>query len=154
MKVLVLICQILLGLVFVFFGLNGLFQFLHAPLPPRGTPVGDFANVFHDVGWTQVVAALEVIGGALVWYTGTVPLGLCILCPITVNVWLFHILFHAVSPQMIMTPILVTIFEIVLLYAYRDSFAGIWTWTARPRLDFNGREWPSTTSSTTSSKLR
>ena len=128
MKVLLVICRILLGLVFVFFGLNGLHQFL----PPAGTPMGDFVRIFHNVGWAQVVAAFQVIGGLLVWFGGTVPFGLCILCPITVNIWLFHILFHATAPQFIFMPILVTIFEIVLLYGYRTSFAGIWTTKARP----------------------
>jgi putative oxidoreductase len=132
MKWLVLICRILLGLVFVFFGLNGVHQFLPAAMPPRGTPIGDFTGVFHDIGWAQVVAALQVIGGLLVWFGGTVPFGLCILCPITVNIWLFHTLFHATAPQYIFMPILVTILEIVLLYAYRGSFAGIWTTKARP----------------------
>ena len=134
MKWLVIICRILLGLVFVFFGLNGLFMFLKGGMPPRGTPMGDFTGIFHDVGWSQVVAALQVIGGLLVWFGGTVPLGLCILCPITVNIWLFHVLFHATAAQFIFMPILVTVFEIVLLYAYRESFAGIWTTKAKPML--------------------
>jgi len=134
MKWLVLICRILLGLVFVFFGLNGLHQFLPAPMPPRGTPMGDIVNIMHDVGWSQAVAAFQVIGGLLVWFGGTLPFGLCILCPVTVNIWLFHTLFHATAPQFIFMPILVTILEIVLLYAYRGSFAGIWTTKAKPAL--------------------
>ena len=134
MRVLAIVCRILLGLVFVFFGLNGLHQFMHAAMPPRGTPMGDFVNIFHDVGWQQAVAAFQVIGGLLVWFGGTVPFGLCILCPITVNIWLFHILFHATAPAFIGMPILVTILEIVLLYAYRGSFADIWTTKATPTL--------------------
>ena len=134
MRVLVVICRILLGLVFVFFGLNGLFEFLHQPMPPRGIPVGDFVGVFHDVGWARIVAAFQVIGGLLVWYPGTVPFGLCMLCPITVNIWLFHILFHALAPSMILPAIVITVLEIVLLYAYRASFAGIWTTKAAPTL--------------------
>ena len=35
---------------------------------------------------------------------------------------------------MIVAPIVVTILEIVLLYAYRGSFAGIWTTKAKPTL--------------------
>ena len=65
---------------------------------------------------------------------GRCPFGLCILCPITVNIWLFHVLFHATAPSCIVAPILVTLFEIVLLYAYRESFAGIWTTKAKPTL--------------------
>jgi len=130
MKILVLVCRVLLGLGFVFFGCTGLF--MHPQLPPRGTPMGDFANILHDVSWSQVVSALQVVGGLLVLFGGTVPFGLCILCPITVNIWLFHILFHATAPAFIIAPILVTLLEIVLLYAYRGSFAGIWTTKARP----------------------
>lgn len=147
MKVLVLFCRILLGLVFVFFGVHGLFPSQQA-MPPRGNPLGDFVGIFHDVGWAQVVSVFQVIGGALVLYGGTVPLGLCILCPITVNIWLFHLLFHATTPVYLTAPLLVTVFEVVLLYAYRGSFAGIWTTKARPMVNGNG------ISSTTSSKLR
>ncbi len=132
MKVLVIVCRILLGLVFVFFGCVGLF--MHPSLPPRGSALGDLLNIMHDIGWSQAVAAFQVIGGLLVLFGGTLPFGLCILCPITVNIWLFHILFHAFAPSMIVAPIVVTILEIVLLYAYRGSFAGIWTTKATPTL--------------------
>src|SRR6185437_5114829 len=130
MKVLVLICRILLGLGFVFFGCAGLF--MHPQLPARGTAMGDFVNIMHEVGFSGAVAALQAIGGLLVLFGGTLPFGLCILCPITVNIWLFHLLLHATAPQMLIAPVLVTILEIVLLYAYRGSFAGIWTTKARP----------------------
>lgn len=130
MRVLALVCRILLGLLFLVFGCLGLF--MHPQLPPRGTAMGDFVNILHDVSWSQVVAALQALGGLLVLFGGTVPFGLCILCPITVNIWLFHVLFRAVSPSMIVAPIVVTILEIVLLYAYRGSFAGVWTTKAKP----------------------
>lgn len=132
MKVLAIVCRILLGLVFVFFGGMGLF--MHPQLPPRGTALGDLVNLFHQVGWSQAVAAFQVIGGLLVLFGGTVPFGLCILCPITVNIWLFHLLLHATAVSMIIPPIVVTILEIVLLYAYRGSFAGVWTAKATPTL--------------------
>lgn len=132
MKVLAIVCRILLGLVFVFFG--GLGLFTHPHLPPRGTDLGDLVNIFHNVGWSQVVSAFQVIGGLLVLYGGTVPFGLCILCPVTVNIWLFHILLHATAPAAILPAIVVTILQIVLLYAYRGSFASIWTTKARPTL--------------------
>lgn len=132
MKVLAIVCRILLGLAFVFFGGMGLF--MHTQLPPRGSAVGDFVNIFHDVGWAQVISAFQVIGGLLVLFGGTVPFGLCILCPITVNIWLFHILFHVLAPSMILPALVVTVLEIVLLYAYRGSFAGIWNTKATPTL--------------------
>jgi hypothetical protein len=108
--------------------------FMHRQLPPRGNAMGDFVNIMHEVSWSQAVAAFQVIGGLLVLFGGTIPFGLCILCPITVNIWLFHLLFHATAPSMIVAPVVVTILEIVLLYAYRGSFAGVWTTKARPTL--------------------
>lgn len=132
MKVLAIVCRILLGLAFVLAGGAGLF--MHPQMPPRGSAMGDLVNIMHDVGWSQAVAAFQLIGGLLVLYGGTVPFGLCILCPITVNILLFHTLFHALAPSMIIAPIVVTILEIVLLYAYRGSFAGIWTTKATPTL--------------------
>ena len=93
-----------------------------------------FVNIMHDVGLSQAVAAFQVIGGLLVLFGGTVPFGLCILCPIVVNIWLFHLLFHVVAPSMLVAPIVVTILAIVLLYAYRGSFAGVWTTKAKPTL--------------------
>jgi uncharacterized membrane protein YphA (DoxX/SURF4 family) len=132
MKVLVLVCRILLGLGFVFFGCMGLF--MHPQLPPRGTAMGDFVNIMHDINLSQAVAAFQAIGGLLVLFGGTLPFGLCILCPITVNIWLFHLLLHVTAPPMLIAPIVVTILEIVLLYAYRESFAGVWTTKARPTL--------------------
>ena len=40
MKIAVLIARILLGLIFLFFGLNGFLNFLHAPMPPG--PAGQY----------------------------------------------------------------------------------------------------------------
>ncbi|HEY5381781.1 MAG TPA: DoxX family protein [Acidobacteriaceae bacterium] len=132
MKILVLICRILLGLIFVVFGANGLHQFIPAPMPPTGNPLGDFVALMQSTGWTTAVATFQVIGGLLVLIGGTLPLGLCILCPITVNILLFHTLLHATAPAVFAPAILVTILEIVLLYAYRGSFAGIFTTQAKP----------------------
>ena len=132
MKVLTIICRVVLGLLFAVFGCVGLF--MHPTLPPRGNEMGDFLYILHNVGWSQAVAGFQAIGGLLLLYGGTVPFGLCILCPITVNILLFHILFRALAPAMIVAPIVVTILEIVLLYAYRGSFAGIWTTKATPTL--------------------
>lgn len=134
MKVLALVCRILLGFIFVFFGLNGVHQFLPGRMPPTGNPLGDFVAILHNTGWSQAVAAFQVVGGLLVWYPGTVPFGLCILCPITVNILLFHVLFHATAIGAFAPGLLVTLMEIVLLYAYRGSFAEVWTTKARPTL--------------------
>jgi putative oxidoreductase len=130
MKFVPIVCRILLGLVFVVFGANGLHQFIPGPMPPAGTPVGDWIAIMHASHWLYAVSAFQVIGGLLVLYGGTVPLGLAILCPITVNILNFHI--YLTGGQMIGPGLFVTVLELLLIYFYRANFAGILTTKARP----------------------
>ena len=95
MKYLYLICRILLGLMFVVFGANGLHPFMPAPPPPPGSPVANFMGVMIPSGWMHHVAVFQVLGGLLVLIGGTAPLGLCILGPILVNILIFHLTAQA-----------------------------------------------------------
>jgi putative oxidoreductase len=130
MKILALVCRILLGLMFVIFGVNILHPFLPMTMPPAGSPPAQFMGVMVPSGWMHQVGVLQVIGGLLVLIGGTVPLGLCVLGPIIVNILTFHTLLaggHGIGPG-----ILAALLEIVLVYAYRDNFSGIFTVKAKP----------------------
>ena len=130
MKILALVCRILLGLMFVVFGANGLHPFMPMPQPVAGTPVGDWMIAMMGSGWMFAIAAFQLIGGLLVLFGGTVPLGLCILCPITVNILLFHLTLtggHQIAPGAF-----TGMLEIVLIWAYRANFSGILTYKATP----------------------
>ena len=130
MKILALICRILLGLMFVVFGANGLHPFMHMPPPAAGTPVGDWIIIMMHSGWMSAGSALQLIGGLLVLFGGTLPLGLCILCPITVNILLFHMCLtggHQIAPGAF-----TGMLELVLIWAYRANFSGILTYKATP----------------------
>lgn len=129
MKIIAFICRILLGLIFVVFGANIVHDFMHMALPPAGSPPAQFFGVFASSGWFRVVGVLEIIGGLLVLYPGTVPLGLCVLGPLIFNILCFHLLLlggAGIGPG-----ILVLVLEIILIYAYRSSFAGIITHKAK-----------------------
>ena len=130
MKVLALVCRILLGLLFVVFGLNGFLNVLHAPPPPAGTPMGDFMQLMTSSGWLHIVSAFELVGGILVLIGGTAPIGLVLLGPVIFNALLFHILLAGGKgiPPAIVTALL----EIVLIYTYRPYFRPIFTYHARP----------------------
>jgi putative oxidoreductase len=129
MKIVALTCRIFLGLLFVVFGANGLHPFMPTPPIPPG-PMLDWMNIMMNSHWLTVVAFFQVVGGLLVLAGGTLPLGLCILCPITINIWCFHMLLTAgrgTGPA-----IFATILELLLIYYYRASFAGILTVKAKP----------------------
>lgn len=131
MKILALICRILLGLMFVVFGLNGFLQFLgKATPPPPGTNVGNFISAMSASGWMHVVSACQVIGGALVLIGGTAPLGLVILGPVIFNILCFHLLLT--GGHGILLGAIAAALEIFLLYAFRASFAGVLTTKATP----------------------
>jgi putative oxidoreductase len=118
MKIAVLIARILLGLVFVFFGLNGLYPFLPNPGLPPGL-AGQFIGVFFASHWVYVIASLQVIGGLLVLINRYAVLGLTILAPIIFNILTFHILMQ---PAGIGPGLVVTVLWLFLAWRYRQYF--------------------------------
>jgi putative oxidoreductase len=120
MKVAVLIARILLGLIFVVFGLNGFLQFIPPqPIPPQA---GQFAGLLFTTHYYIVVFALQFIGGVLLLVGRYIPLGLVILGPILVNILLFHI--H-MAPAGIGPGLLATVLWFIIFAAHRESFRGI-----------------------------
>lgn len=132
MKYLYLICRILLGLMFVVFGANLLHPFMPMQAPPAGSPPDQFMGVMAPSGWMHHVGFFQLLGGLLVLIGGTAPLGLCILGPVIVNILTFHLLLaggHGIGPGLF-----AALLEIILIYAYRSHFAGIFTYKATPTL--------------------
>lgn len=122
MKYAVLVSRILLGAVFLFFGANLILQFYKQP--PMPGDAGELSRILAVTGWMKVVGLLQVIGGLLLLVGRFVPLGLTILAPIVVNIFLFHALL---VPQGIPVAIVVALLEIFLIFAYRLSFRGIFS---------------------------
>jgi putative oxidoreductase len=120
MKIAVIVARILLGVIFVFFGLNGFFQFLKGPMPTG--LAGQFLTVFFQSHWVLAVSAVQLVGGLLLLVNRYVPLALALLGPVIVNIILFHSLISAVMWQ---PAGLVTILWLFLFYRYRGNFAGL-----------------------------
>ena len=121
MKILTIIARVLLGLIFVFFGSNGLLHFLPMPPLPQGV-TGEFLHSFFASGYVYVISAFQLIAGLLLLIGKFVPLGLTILGAIIVNIWAFHLLM---APAGLPSAVVVTILELFLVWSYRDRFAGI-----------------------------
>jgi uncharacterized membrane protein YphA (DoxX/SURF4 family) len=131
MKVLALTCRVLLGLLFLVFGLNGFFHFIPmGAMPPATSPAGMWMAAMMTSGWMKWIAGFQVLGGVLVLIGGTLPLGLCILCPMTVNILLFHMLMaggHGIGAGL-----LAALLELLLIYFYRASFGPILSANQQP----------------------
>jgi putative oxidoreductase len=109
MKILVLTARVLLGLVFLVFGLNGFLMFI-----PTGPMPGGLAG--------QFVTVLLQSHYVLLLVNRYVPLGLTILGPIIVNIFLYHLLLFHMGVGI---AIVVAILWGIVAYYHRQSFAGL-----------------------------
>ncbi len=129
MKVAVLIARILLGLIFVFFGSNGLLHFL--PSPPIPGVAGQFVSALFASHYVLVVSVLQVIGGLLMLSGRYIPLGLVILGPIIVNILIFHL---TMAPSSIGPGLFATVLWFVVFFSVRQAFAGIFAAKVAPKV--------------------
>jgi uncharacterized membrane protein YphA (DoxX/SURF4 family) len=120
-KILTLIARILLGLLFLVFGLNGFLHFIPMgpmPIGVAGQFVGALANSHYDM----VLSALEIVSAVLFLINRFVPLALTLLGPILVNILLYHIFM---APSAIGPGLVATVLWFIVFYAHRSAFAGI-----------------------------
>jgi uncharacterized membrane protein YphA (DoxX/SURF4 family) len=120
MKIAVLVARILLGLIFVFFGLNAFLHFLPSP-PPPGV-AGQFVGAVFVSHYYVAIFVLQVIGGVLLLANRYVPLALIILAPIIVNILNFHI---TMAPSSIGPGLVVTVLWIIVFLGVRRAFDGV-----------------------------
>jgi putative oxidoreductase len=120
MKIAVLISRVLLGLLFLFFGLNGFLNFLHAPIPPG--PAGQFFTLMFPTVYMKFVFLTQIVGGALLLSGQFVPLGLTLLGPVIVNVLLFHFAFQ---PAGLPPAFVATLLWFIVFFGFRKAFSGI-----------------------------
>jgi hypothetical protein len=119
MKIVTIIVRTLLGLAFVFFGLNGFFHFL--PMPPQqpDSAAGHFFIAVSTTGFMKVIFALQVLGGLLLLLNVLPVLGLTILCPIIFNIVLFHL---TMEPNGLSTAIGIAVLALILVAMYWNHF--------------------------------
>jgi uncharacterized membrane protein YphA (DoxX/SURF4 family) len=122
MKIAVLIARILLGLVFLVFGLNNFLHFI--PMPPIPGDAGTLSTIMFTHGWITFHGVLYVIAGILLIVGRYVPVGLVILGPILVNILLFHL---TLAPGGIGPGLVCAVLELFLIYAYWPAFRAIFT---------------------------
>jgi putative oxidoreductase len=122
MKIASLIARLLLGVIFLVFGLNGFLQFIHMP-PPTGVAAQFFGAIFAS-HYYIVIFAVQVLGGLLLLVNRFVPLALVILGPVIVNIFFFHTLM---APAGIPLAVLVVILWAIVAVRNKQHLAGLFT---------------------------
>ena len=121
MKIVTLIARLLLGLIFLVFGLNSFLNFLSMGPMPSGL-AGQFVGALVLSHYFWVVGALQVAGGALLLVNRFVPLALVLLGPVIVNIILYHLFLNLTG---IALAIVVVILWLIVFYAHRQYFSGV-----------------------------
>jgi hypothetical protein len=93
MKKLPCIAALLLGLAFIFFGLNFFAHFVVVPSPPAGTPAAAFLGAMYGSGYLTLVKVLEIVGGVLLILPRTRVWGLMLVGAILFNIAAVHQFF-------------------------------------------------------------
>lgn len=113
-----IIVRILLGLMFLVFGLNGFLNFMPPPkeMPPE---IMNVMGGLMKAGYMTVVSAAEVLIALMLLTNRFVPLALAMLFPIIVGILTFHI---AMAMATIGPGIVVLVMELYLAWVYRGAF--------------------------------
>ena len=120
MKYAFVIARVLLGLIFMVFGLNAFLHFF--PNPPVPGLAGQFMGALLGSHYYVIAFGTELIGGALLLSNRYVPLALTLLGPVIVNIVSFHMFLDSEN----MAPaIVVTVLWFVVFSQVRSSFAGL-----------------------------
>jgi uncharacterized membrane protein YphA (DoxX/SURF4 family) len=120
MKILTTIARILLGLVFVVFGLNAFLHFLPMPMPSG--LAGDFMKALFVSHYLYAIKCFEITGGILLLIGRFVPLGITLVGPVVVNILFFHAFL---APAGLPLALVIVALEGFLIVSYRSAFAGI-----------------------------
>jgi uncharacterized membrane protein YphA (DoxX/SURF4 family) len=111
--------RLILGLVFVVFGLNGFLHFL--PQPPLSAPALAFAGALGASGYLFPLLKVVEIGAGLLLLAGVfVPFALTLLAPVIVNITAFHLFLDRSNFALVG---LVLAAEVYLAFVHRAAFA-------------------------------
>ena len=128
MRIVLIVARLLLGLVFLIFGLNGLLHFM--PNPPEPPPAGAFFGALAGTGYMfALIFGTQIIGGALLILGVAVPFALVILAPVIVNIIAFHLFL---APAGLPVAIVVAALDVILAWHYRAVLAPLFGPASRP----------------------
>jgi len=105
------IVAVLLGAIFIVFGLNFFFNFIAIPHPPEGSPAAAFIGAMKSTGYLKLVKILEIVGGLLLVLPRLRTLGLVIIGAIVFNIACIHqFMFGGLKDPVVIFAVLACLF--------------------------------------------
>jgi len=125
MKTTIVISRIVLGLLYLVFGLDYFLKFIPYQPPLHPGAAGVFKAGLMAAGYFYPMQkTLQVLGGLALLTNRYAPLAAVVLFPISLNVFLFHTLL---APEAWEMGVLLLIPNLLLGYGWRKYYAGIFT---------------------------
>ncbi len=110
------IARVLMGLMFLIFGLNGFLSFIPQPKTPMPAEVMALMSLGYMM---KINFAVQLLVGILLLVNRFVPLALALIAPILVNIVALHVFLKVPGLPIAMVPVLL---ELYLVWAYRKAF--------------------------------
>ena len=128
MKIASLIARVLLGVMFVVFGLNGIFRFI--PVPP-GIPAmaASFNEVMFASHYMAFVGAVQLLAGLALFANRYVPLALVTIAAVLATILAFHV---TMMPATILPGLVATALWFLVASPLRANFAPLLAARAEP----------------------
>lgn len=128
MKITTIVLRILLGFLYLVFGLDYFLHFI--PYQPMHTgPAADLKAGLMGTGYIYpMMKTMQVLGGLSLMINRYAPFSAVMLFPISLNVFLFHTIL---VPSGFLMGVFLLVPNLFLGYAYREYYKGLFVKNAR-----------------------
>lgn len=122
MKIAVIIVRVLLAAMYLFASVSYFIKYM--PEQPKMTTeqMTFMSGVMAAVYLMPLIKITELVGGILLLFGRTAPLGALIIFPVTLNIFLYH---AYLGPKDLPMVGVMLIFNLFLFYAYRQKYLPI-----------------------------
>jgi len=122
--------RILMGLIFLVFGLNGFLHFIPQPKTPMPEGAVSLLGGFMKSGYMfPLIFGTQAMVGVMLLVNRFVPLALALIAPVIVNIIAFHLFLE---PSGIAPGAVVLALEVYLAWAYRQAYRPMLAGSATP----------------------